>query len=270
MLDGVYRCDTEGEPVFVEVPAPTDESLQAVLHKIITRLMKLLTRRGVLVEEEGSTYMADSDADSDEARTLRPLHQLRRKHHELSMSAAKLYDMPETDAGPASAIFAEALAASGELAALQSELDVSLGWDVSVSVGAKRVLNTGEQSPYASVTLSRSFGLSASGEAAAEVARAAQIYAQEQWDGPWQQMARQKARVLEMLSTQEFVIKASDERVALLKQALQQARSSQSTHAKRTSRSVDVELQATEAERAAAQLRATQLAAWLEEESAPL
>ena len=32
VLDGVYRCDTEGEPVFVEVPAPTDEALQAVLH----------------------------------------------------------------------------------------------------------------------------------------------------------------------------------------------------------------------------------------------
>jgi hypothetical protein len=73
VLDGVYRCDTDGEPVFVEVPAPTDEMLQTVLHKIITRLMKLLTRRGVLVEEQGQTYMADSDADSDEARTLRPL-----------------------------------------------------------------------------------------------------------------------------------------------------------------------------------------------------
>ena len=47
---------------------------QSVLHKIITRTMKLLTRRGVLVEEEGSTYMADNDGDSDEARTLRPLH----------------------------------------------------------------------------------------------------------------------------------------------------------------------------------------------------
>ena len=34
---------------------------------------KLLTRRGVLVEEEGSTYVADNDDDSDEARTLRPL-----------------------------------------------------------------------------------------------------------------------------------------------------------------------------------------------------
>jgi len=46
VLDGVYRCDTEREPVFVEVPAPTDEALKAVLHKIITRPMKLLTRRG--------------------------------------------------------------------------------------------------------------------------------------------------------------------------------------------------------------------------------
>ena len=57
VLDGVYRRDAEGESVFVEVPAPTDEALQAVLHKIITRTMKLLTRRGVLVEEEGSTYV---------------------------------------------------------------------------------------------------------------------------------------------------------------------------------------------------------------------
>jgi len=37
------------------------------------RLTKLLTRRDVLLEEHGQTYMADGDADSDEARTLRPL-----------------------------------------------------------------------------------------------------------------------------------------------------------------------------------------------------
>ena len=37
----VCRCDTEGEFVFVEVPAPTDESLQTVLHKIVTRMLKL-------------------------------------------------------------------------------------------------------------------------------------------------------------------------------------------------------------------------------------
>ena len=50
VLDGVYRRGADGTPEFVEVAAPTDEALQAVLHKIITRLMKLLTRRRVLVE----------------------------------------------------------------------------------------------------------------------------------------------------------------------------------------------------------------------------
>ena len=39
VLDGVYRR-TEGEPVFVEVPAPTDEQLQALLHKIIAAIME--------------------------------------------------------------------------------------------------------------------------------------------------------------------------------------------------------------------------------------
>ena len=73
VLDGVYRHGADGTPEFVEVPAPADETLQAVLQKIITRTMKLLTRRGVLVEEEGSTYMADNDGDSDEVRSLRPL-----------------------------------------------------------------------------------------------------------------------------------------------------------------------------------------------------
>ena len=73
VLDGVYRRGIDGAPEFVEVPEPTDEALQAVLHKVITRTMKMLTRREVLVEEEGSTYVADDDGDSDEARVLRPL-----------------------------------------------------------------------------------------------------------------------------------------------------------------------------------------------------
>jgi len=52
--------------------------------------MKLLTRRGVLVEEEGSTYMADNDGDSEEARTLRPLL-CRRLHisHRLAHAPAR-------------------------------------------------------------------------------------------------------------------------------------------------------------------------------------
>ena len=73
MLDGVYRRSADGTLEFVEAPAPSDEALQAVLHRIIARLMRLLTRREVLVEEEGSTYVADNGGDSDEARTLRPL-----------------------------------------------------------------------------------------------------------------------------------------------------------------------------------------------------
>ena len=54
---------TAGEPVFAEVSAPTYEQLQALLHKSIPRLMKTLTRRVALVEEEedgGSRYLADA------------------------------------------------------------------------------------------------------------------------------------------------------------------------------------------------------------------
>jgi hypothetical protein len=60
-------------PVFVEAGAPSDDELNALLHTVITRLMKMLTRRGVLIEEMGQTWLADPNADGDEARTLRPL-----------------------------------------------------------------------------------------------------------------------------------------------------------------------------------------------------
>lgn len=69
----MYWRRADGTPEFVEACAPTNEALQSVLHKIITRTIKLPTCRGVLVEEEGSTYMADSDGDSDTTRRLRPL-----------------------------------------------------------------------------------------------------------------------------------------------------------------------------------------------------
>ena len=68
-----HRLTLSAAQRLVEVPAPTDEQLLAMLHRIIGRLMKLLTRRGVLIEEQGSTYMADSDAESDDAQMLRPL-----------------------------------------------------------------------------------------------------------------------------------------------------------------------------------------------------
>ena len=55
VLDGVYRRGADGAPSFVEVVAPTDDELHALLRTVITRLMKVLTRRGVLVEEMGQT-----------------------------------------------------------------------------------------------------------------------------------------------------------------------------------------------------------------------
>src|ERR687892_1939352 len=55
---------TEGVPVFHAVHAPTAEPLQALLSRIIKRLMRLLTRQGYLVEEPGMTYLADTDRDT--------------------------------------------------------------------------------------------------------------------------------------------------------------------------------------------------------------
>ena len=62
VLDGVYRR-TEGEPDFQEARAPSRDELADLLDKIITRLLKMLTRLGYLIEEEGMTYIADMDAD---------------------------------------------------------------------------------------------------------------------------------------------------------------------------------------------------------------
>ncbi len=47
--------------------------LHALLQTIIARLMKLLTRRGVLVEDMGRTYLAEPNTDGEQARTLGPL-----------------------------------------------------------------------------------------------------------------------------------------------------------------------------------------------------
>jgi hypothetical protein len=73
LLDGVYRRGADGVPQFVEVGSPTDDEVHALLQIIIARLIKMLTRRGVLVEDMGQTYLAEPDADREEARTLQPL-----------------------------------------------------------------------------------------------------------------------------------------------------------------------------------------------------
>jgi hypothetical protein len=73
VLDAVYRCGADGSPAFIEADAPTDDELHALLQTVIARLMKMLTRRGVLVEDMGQTYLAEPDADGEESRTLRPL-----------------------------------------------------------------------------------------------------------------------------------------------------------------------------------------------------
>jgi hypothetical protein len=73
VLDGVYRCGADGVLEFVEVGSPTDDEVHALLQAIIARLMKLLTRRGVLVEDMGQTYLAEPDTEGEESRTLRPL-----------------------------------------------------------------------------------------------------------------------------------------------------------------------------------------------------
>jgi hypothetical protein len=68
VLDGVYRT-TEGVPVFHAVRAPTAAELQVLLRRIIKRIMKFLTRKGFLIEDQGTTYLADTDRDT----TLGPL-----------------------------------------------------------------------------------------------------------------------------------------------------------------------------------------------------
>ena len=69
----MYRCGADGVPTFVEVSSPTDDELHALLQTVFTRMMKMLTRLGVLIEEMGQIYLAKPQTDRDEARSLRPL-----------------------------------------------------------------------------------------------------------------------------------------------------------------------------------------------------
>lgn len=73
VLGGVTRCDANGAQIFIEAAAPSDDELHALLQMVITRLMKMLTRRSVLVEELGQIRLVEPDANGEEGRTLRPL-----------------------------------------------------------------------------------------------------------------------------------------------------------------------------------------------------
>jgi hypothetical protein len=55
------------------VVAPSDEELHALLQTVIARRMKMLTRRGVLVEDKGQACLAAPGAEGEEARTRAPL-----------------------------------------------------------------------------------------------------------------------------------------------------------------------------------------------------
>ena len=54
LLDGVYRR-TAGEADFHEARGPSRDELAGLLDKIIARLLKMLTRLGYLVEQQGMT-----------------------------------------------------------------------------------------------------------------------------------------------------------------------------------------------------------------------
>jgi hypothetical protein len=62
VIDGVYRRN-KGEPIFEEARAPSRDEPRGLLDKIIARLMKILTRLGYLAEEQGMTYLEDTNAD---------------------------------------------------------------------------------------------------------------------------------------------------------------------------------------------------------------
>ena len=72
VLDGVYQITAEGAPLFHPTAAPSNEQLQTLLHKIIKRIMKLLTRLDHLIEEEGITYLARTES-IDPDNVLAPL-----------------------------------------------------------------------------------------------------------------------------------------------------------------------------------------------------
>jgi len=69
VVDGVYRSSA-GAPLFHEARAPSVAELETLLNRIIQRIVKLLTRTGYLIEEQGMSYLAEAESDC----ALTPLH----------------------------------------------------------------------------------------------------------------------------------------------------------------------------------------------------
>jgi hypothetical protein len=58
------KMSSAGVPVFHEARAPSVAELEALLSRIIQRILRLLTRTGYLVEERGMRYLAEAESDS--------------------------------------------------------------------------------------------------------------------------------------------------------------------------------------------------------------
>jgi hypothetical protein len=63
VLDGIYHR-RGGQIVFRRVEAPTQAELSSLLERLVKRLLKLLTRRGYLIEEQGQTYLEGEGEES--------------------------------------------------------------------------------------------------------------------------------------------------------------------------------------------------------------
>src|SRR3954451_17232650 len=61
VLDGVYRSSA-GELVFHEARAPSMAELEGMLNRIIQRIVRLMTRTGYLIEEQGMSYLAQAES----------------------------------------------------------------------------------------------------------------------------------------------------------------------------------------------------------------
>ena len=62
MLDGVYGSGA-GAPLFHEARAPSVAELEGLLNRIIRRIVRLLTRTGYLIEEQGVRSLAEPESD---------------------------------------------------------------------------------------------------------------------------------------------------------------------------------------------------------------